>query len=144
MITITEENIFDSPVLHLVNPVNTSGVCNTSLMQGFKRKFTMNFAAYAERCASDAFRVTDVTMNFDRDKFVINVPIKGHFKSSPTLESIENCLVSLRKLLMSNNIKAVAIPFLGEGQIEWVDFYNSIDGYLGDLDVQIFLHKNTF
>lgn len=137
---ISDSDIFLTKAPYLINPVNTIGVPpKGDISVIFKQKFPNNFRFYTSKCVNGLFKIGDLIVFNDRTKNIINFPTKDHFKGHVTLDWLESGMVSLRKLVLNENIPHVAFPIM-DTQMPLNDFKNLIDGYLGDLNIQIDIH----
>ena len=66
MITYFNDDLFDSGAKVLVNPVNCVGVMGRGLAACFKKKFPINFQAYASHCHNNRMTTEDIFVCQDR------------------------------------------------------------------------------
>lgn len=150
MITYTKGNLLDAPVEALVNTVNTVGVMGKGIALMFKERFPKNMSEYAKACKEDRVQTgimfvtkTDELMG---PRWIINFPTKQHWKGKSKIEWIESGLKDLRKFLIENDIRSIAIPPLGSGNggLEWQTVKLKIEKELSDLnDVEILIYEPT-
>jgi O-acetyl-ADP-ribose deacetylase (regulator of RNase III) len=147
MIRIIEGNMMQSEAEALVNTVNTVGVMGKGIALQFKQAFPSNHKQYAAACKSQALQVGQLLAIWDQNlelgrKLIINFPTKIHWRNPSKYEYIENGLVALRALLISENIKSIAIPPLGcgLGGLDWHKVKPMIETALQDLDTEIMIY----
>lgn len=150
MITYTQGNLLEAKVEALVNTVNTVGVMGKGIALMFKERFADNYQRYAAACKAKQVRtgkifVTEVR-ELDGPRWVINFPTKQHWKPPSQMEWIVDGLHDLRRFLLENRVKSVAIPPLGAGNggLDWAKVREEIDLALSDLkDVEILVFEPT-
>lgn len=140
MITYDSGDLFDSGVEALVNTVNTVGVMGKGLALQFKRRYPDNFREYADACERGEVQlghmfVVSVT-ELAGPRFIINFPTKGHWRGRSRLESIEQGLDDLVRVVREHGLRSVALPALGAGNggLDWADVKNAIERHLAGLD----------
>ena len=152
MLRLTSGNILESEAQVLVNPVNTVGVMGKGLALGFKEKFPKNFLAYVDAC-----RVGDVVvgkmfvfqlpqgdgMKDGSPRYIVNFPTKSHWRNPSKMEWIEDGLEDLRKFLIAEKIKSIAIPPIGAGLggLDWPQVKKRIIDALQDLDLEVLVFE---
>jgi O-acetyl-ADP-ribose deacetylase (regulator of RNase III) len=119
MITFTQGNLLEARAEALVNTVNTVGVMGKGIALMFKERFDENFRRYAAACKAGEVRtgrmfVTEVN-ELDGPRWIVNFPTKQHWRGDSRLEWISEGLEDLRRFLIENKVKSVAIPPLGTG-----------------------------
>jgi O-acetyl-ADP-ribose deacetylase (regulator of RNase III) len=150
MIEFTKGNLLEANVDALVNTVNTVGVMGKGVALMFKEAFPDNFKAYEKACKHKEIRVGKMFVterqNFIGPKWIINFPTKQHWRNPSKIEWIEEGLEDLKRTIIENNIRSLAIPPLGSGNggLEWANVRPRIEAALGDLrDVQIVVYEPT-
>ncbi|MEF3075429.1 macro domain-containing protein [Methylobacter sp. Wu1] len=150
MITFTQGNLLEAPVEALVNTVNTVGVMGKGIALMFKERFVENFHLYVIACKAKQVQtgsmfVTEVHELGDGPRWIINFPTKQHWRAPSRMEWIIEGLQDLRRFLIEQQIKSVAIPPLGAGNggLEWAAVRGQIERALGDLDVEILVFEPT-
>lgn len=140
MIEYTTGNLLAAQAEALVNTVNTVGVMGKGIALMFKELFPDNFSEYARACDAGAVQVGHMHVfhrgGFLNPRFIINFPTKKHWRHPSKLEWIDEGLRDLRRVIIENEIKSVALPPLGSGngKLEWSDVKPLIQRHLGDLD----------
>lgn len=150
MIRYTQGNLLEAPVEALVNTVNTVGVMGKGIALMFKERFPANMAAYAKACKANQvvtgrMFVTE-TGELMGPRWIVNFPTKQHWRARSKMEWIESGLQDLRRFLIENRVKSIAIPPLGAGNggLEWQDVKPRIEQALSDLDdVEILIYEPT-
>jgi O-acetyl-ADP-ribose deacetylase (regulator of RNase III) len=140
MLRFTTGNLFDSDVDALVNTVNTVGVMGKGIALMFKASFPENFRAYRLACTKHEVAVGRMfvtqTGQMCGPKWIINFPTKQHWRDPSRLEWIADGLQDLRRVILQNGIRSIAIPALGAGNggLEWLHVQRMIQDALSDLD----------
>lgn len=150
MITYTKGNLLDAPAEALVNTVNTVGVMGKGIALMFKERFPTNMNEYAKACKE--YRVKTGTMFVTEThelmgpRWVVNFPTKQHWRGDSKMEWIESGLEDLRRFLLENQVKSIAIPPLGSGNggLDWQAVKPKIEQALADLtQVEILVYEPT-
>ncbi len=148
MITYIRGNLLEANAEALVNTVNTVGVMGKGIALMFKQRFADNFQRYAVACKAGEVRtgkmfVTEVR-ELDGSRWVINFPTKQHWRAPSKMEWVVEGLRDLRRFLVENKVKSVAIPALGAGLggLKWNEVRKEIELALADLkDVEILIYE---
>lgn len=148
MITYTKGNLLDADVEVLVNAVNTVGVMGKGIALMFKQRFPKNMQEYVVACKAGQVQIgqmfatrTDATTGA---KWIVNFPTKQHWRGYSQMAWIEEGLQDLRRFIIENDIKSIAIPPLGAGLggLSWHDVKPRIIEALQDLtDVNIVIFE---
>jgi O-acetyl-ADP-ribose deacetylase (regulator of RNase III) len=140
MITFTEGNLLDAKAEALVNTVNTVGVMGKGIALMFKEAFPENFREYADACKNKEIRVGRVFVTERHNwvggpKWIVNFPTKQHWRNPSKLEWIKDGLQDLKKFLVENNVRSIALPPLGSGNggLDWQNVKPLIEEVLGTL-----------
>lgn len=149
MITFTQGNLLEARTEALVNTVNTVGVMGKGIALMFKERFADNFRHYALACKAGEVQtgrmfVAEVN-ELDGPRWIVNFPTKQHWRSPSQMAWVVDGLQDLRRFLLENNVKSIAIPPLGAGNggLKWVDVRPQIEAALGDLDIDIQIFEPT-
>lgn len=149
MITFTRGNLLEARAEALVNTVNTVGVMGKGIALMFKERFADNFRRYAAACKAKEVRtgtmfVTEVN-ELDGPRWIINFPTKQHWRGNSRLEWITEGLQDLRRFLIENQVKSIAIPPLGAGNggLNWEKVRPQIEQALANLDTDILVFEPT-
>ncbi len=150
MIRFTQGNLLDAQVQAVVNTVNTVGVMGKGIALMFKECFPDNFNAYEKACKRKELVlgrmfVTE-SLELSGPRWIINFPTKAHWRFPSKLEWIESGLADLRRVIVENGIRSIAVPPLGSGNggLKWSDVRRRIETGLGDLpNVEIIVYEPT-
>jgi O-acetyl-ADP-ribose deacetylase (regulator of RNase III) len=147
MIKYTQGNLLEARAEALVNTVNTVGVMGKGIALMFKERFAENFRLYAAACKAKDVRtgkmfVTEVN-ELDGPRWIVNFPTKQHWRGNSKMEWITEGLHDLRRFLIENNVKSIAIPPLGTGNggLNWVEVRPRIEALLAGLDTEILVFE---
>lgn len=150
MITYQQGNLLESDADALVNTVNTVGVMGKGIALMFKERFPENYRLYASACKLKEVRTGHMFVTavheLDGPKWIINFPTKQHWRASSQLSWIHDGLADLKKVIVDNQIKSIAVPPLGAGNggLQWDSVKAEIDSVLSDLsDVEIVVFEPT-
>ncbi|WBX94851.1 type II toxin-antitoxin system antitoxin DNA ADP-ribosyl glycohydrolase DarG [Pseudoxanthomonas mexicana] len=149
MITFTQGNLLEARAEALVNTVNTVGVMGKGIALMFKERFADNFRRYAVACKAKEVRtgkmfVTEVN-ELDGPRWIVNFPTKQHWRGDSKIEWITDGLQDLRRFLIENKVKSIAIPPLGAGNggLDWAEVRPQIEDALAGLDTEILVFEPT-
>ena len=149
MITFTQGNLLEARTEALVNTVNTVGVMGKGIALMFKERFDENFRRYAAACKAKEVQtgkmfVTPVH-DLDGPRWIVNFPTKQHWRAPSRMEWVVDGLQDLRRFLIEQQVKSIAIPPLGAGNggLEWAEVREQIERTLGDLDIDILVFEPT-
>ncbi|MCA9892597.1 MAG: macro domain-containing protein [Anaerolineae bacterium] len=143
MITYVFDDMFYSPARVLVNPVNTVGTMGTWLSKDFKRFFPTMFLAYQELCQTDRFDVGNLMLFRGAHRWVLNLPVKRHFRASITPDNIEAGLKKFAAIYATYDITLISFPALGYDQpgLDWnAEIRPLMEAYLRPLPIMVYLH----
>ncbi len=152
MIRFTNGNLLDADAEALVNTVNTVGVMGKGLALMFKRRFTQNMSAYATACAEGEIKTGTMFVTRPNEllgpTWIINFPTKQHWRTPSQMQWIIDGLQDLRRFIVANHVRSIAIPPLGAGNggLHWPDVRTEIVKALSDLDtvdIQIYQPRVT-
>lgn len=153
MISFTQGNLLEANTEALINTVNTVGVMGKGIALMFKEAFPENFKAYEEACKRKDVRVGQMFVTERRQlmgpKWIINFPTKKHWRHPSKLDWIEEGLEDLKRVIIENGVRSVAVPPLGSGNggLEWGAVRSLIEQALGslpDVDVIVFEPTRTY
>jgi len=149
MINFTQGNLLEAKVEALVNTVNTVGVMGKGIALMFKDRFKDNFRQYAQACKEGRVQTGKMFVTepseLDGPRWIVNFPTKQHWKGNSRLEWIIEGLQDLRRFLIENEVKSIAIPPLGAGNggLDWPTVRKQIEVALKDLDLVITVFEPT-
>ncbi len=150
MIRYTQGNLLDANVEAVVNTVNTVGVMGKGIALMFKERFPKNMTEYVKACKAKNVKtghmfVTE-TGELMGPRWIINFPTKQHWRAPSKMEWIVEGLQDLKKILLENKVKSIAIPPLGagNGKLDWSDVKREIENALSGLsEVEIIVFEPT-
>lgn len=147
MIRYTQGDLLHAPEQAITNAVNTVGVMGKGLALQFKQRFPENFRAYAAACQMGEVKVGQMFVTRreppEGPRWIINFPTKQDWRHPSRLEWVESGLHDLRRVLLAEGIRSVALPKLGcgLGGLDWNKVRPLIDTILGDLeDVEVVVY----
>ena len=149
MITFTQGNLLEARAQALVNTVNTVGVMGKGIALMFKDRFGDNFRQYAAACKAGQVQTSHMFITepaeLDGPRWIVNFPTKQQWRSPSRLEWVTQGLQDLRRFLLENHVKSIAIPPLGAGNggLDWPAVREQIEQALGDLDLEITVFEPT-
>lgn len=78
-------------------------------------------------------------------RWIVNFPTKQHWRSPSRMEWVVAGLQDLRRFLLQEQVKSIAIPPLGAGNggLDWAQVRSQIEAALGDLDIEILVFEPT-
>jgi O-acetyl-ADP-ribose deacetylase (regulator of RNase III) len=136
-------NLLKAEAEALVNTVNTEGVMGKGIALQFKRAFPANYERYRRACEAGDVQLGKMFVTgpelLHGPRLIVNFPTKAHWKSRSRLADIEVGLQDLRRVLLMNDVKSVAVPPLGcgLGGLNWADVKPRIEAALGDLPIHV-------
>ena len=150
MIKYTTGNLLDAPVEVLVNTVNTVGVMGKGIALMFKERFDKNMKEYVKACKAKEVQVGKMfatkTDELIGPLWVVNFPTKKHWRHPSKMEWIVDGLQDLKRFILEEHVKSIAIPPLGAGNggLSWPAVREQIELALSDLhDVEILIFEPT-
>lgn len=148
MIHYVKGNLLESDAEALVNTVNTVGVMGKGIALQFKEAYPENYRVYNNACRKKELHIGSVLLVEDSNlasgsKIIVNFPTKTHWRLPSEYSYIELGLQSLRREIVSRQIKSIAIPPLGShnGGLDWLRVKQMVETTLGDLDCDIYLYE---
>lgn len=150
MIQYTQGNLLDANTEAIVNTVNTVGVMGKGIALMFKERFPKNMAEYAKACKIKEVQTGKMFVTETNElmgpKWVVNFPTKQHWRANSKMEWITSGLDDLRRFIIENDVKSIAIPPLGagNGKLDWEDVKPEIEQRLSDLEgVDVIIYEPT-
>lgn len=148
MIRYTQGNLLDAEAEALVNTVNTVGVMGKGIALMFKERFPDIFKAYKTACERGELETGNVfltpTGELQGARWVIHFPTKQHWRPPSKIEWIDAGLADLKRVIVREGIRSIAIPPLGSGngKLDWADVRPLIERHLSDLaDVEVIVYE---
>nr|WP_312991156.1 macro domain-containing protein [Brevundimonas diminuta] len=146
MITFSKGDLLQSGAEAVINTVNCVGVMGKGIALQFKQAFPRNYDAYRRACDAGEVRLGEMFVfagSMINPRWIINFPTKGHWKAKSRLSDIETGLEDLKRVILENGIRSIAVPPLGcgNGGLDWAEVEPVIRRALGDLnevDVRLF------
>lgn len=149
MIKFTQGNLLEARAEALVNTVNTVGVMGKGIALMFKERFPENFRRYASACKAGEVQVgrmfvTEVS-ELDGPRWIINFPTKQHWRGRSRMEWIAEGLHDLRRFLVEERVRSIAVPPLGAGNggLDWAEVRPLVETILAGLDTEIVVFEPT-
>lgn len=150
MMRFVKGNLLEAKAEALVNTVNTIGVMGKGIALMFKEAFPPNFRAYESACERREVKIGHMfvteTSALEGPRWIINFPSKKHWRQPSKLEWIVQGLEDLRRVIIDNKIRSIALPPLGSGNggLDWDEVRPEIERALGDLvDVDVIVYEPT-
>lgn len=114
-------SIFSTPARALVNPVNIRGVMGAGLAEQFKMRYPRHYDNYRAACRRGTLMTGTVLSFSERDKIIICLPTKVHWREKSRLSVIRAGARALAAEMERLEIESVAVPALGcgLGQLSW-------------------------
>lgn len=145
-IHMSDGDLLKAPTQALVNTVNTEGVMGKGIALQFKRAYPDMFKAYARACKDGRVRLGTMwlwpTGLLEGPQLIVNFPTKGHWRSKSRLNDIREGLADLRRVIIEQDLRSIAIPPLGcgNGGLDWAVVRPVIEDALDGLDsVDVYL-----
>jgi len=147
MIRYTTGNLLEAKADALVNTVNTVGIMGKGIALMFREAFDENFRAYTAACKQGDVQVGRMFVTERHavlgPRWVINFPTKQDWRTKTKLQWVVDGLADLRRIILENGIRSIALPPLGcgNGGLDWAAVRPKIEEMLGDLeevDIQVF------
>lgn len=149
MINFTTGNLLEAQAEALVNTVNTVGVMGKGIALMFKERFVENNRLYSAACKAKQVHtgkmfVTE-TNELTGPRWIVNFPTKQNWRAKSQMAWIIEGLQDLRRFIIKQNVKSIAIPPLGAGNggLDWLAVREQIELALADLDVEILVYEPT-
>lgn len=148
MITyITHGNIFNiEGVYNYAHGCNCAGAMGKGIALQFKERFPTMYTMYKQLCKENLFHPGDIfPFNYNDTFYVFNLGTQATWKTTATLEAIEE---STRRMLLfasENNVSKIAMPKIGAGLggLNWDDVKNIIENTAKDYpDIDIYIVEN--
>ena len=147
MIRFTQGNLLEAKTEALVNTVNTVGVMGKGIALMFKERFAENYRLYSAACKAGEVETGKVHVTavneLDGPRWIVNFPTKRHWRSPSQMAWITEGLHDLRRFLIENDVKSVAVPPLGAGNggLKWPEVREQIVDVLSDLNVDVLVFE---
>ena len=107
-------DIFTSDAEALVNTVNCVGVMGKGIALEFKRRYPDMFNAYRSARSRRELSPGNVWMyRTKNNRIIFNCAVKDDWRNPSRIEWVEFCLNELVQLCRANNVKSLALPWMG-------------------------------
>jgi len=150
MIRHTKGNLLNADADALVNTVNEVGVMGKGIALMFRKTFPANTENYEKAVESKQVKMGRMFVSENRSlvgpRWIINFPIKKHWRNPLKLEWVHDGLKDLVRVLREREIHSVALPPLGcgNGGLDWTVVRREIEAALGDLaGVEVLVYEPT-
>lgn len=147
MIEEVRGNLLDAEVDALVNTVNTVGVMGKGVALQFKQAFPENYDFYKRACSRGELSLGHVLVydsgKLGKQRYIVNFPTKGHWRSRSRLDDIRQGLKDLALAIEHFHITSIAVPALGcgNGGLDWSSVRTLIHNELSGLsDVRVLVY----
>ncbi len=142
MICYTNTDLFSSPMQTWVNPVNTVGAMGAGLAKEFKSRFPEMFQEYLQLCRSRKFKIGELHLYRDENKWILNLPTKKDWRDNSELNYIETSLKKFVESYKEMGIISVSFPKLGcgKGGLLWEEVQPKMVGILEEVDIPVLIH----
>lgn len=143
MITFVVADVLHSPAQVLVNPVNTVGSMGRGLPRRFKTLYPDMYQQYRQMCRSGRFDIGSLWLYKTPHKWILNFPIKVHWRDAARLEYIEQGLQAFVNSFGQREMRSVSFPMLsaGLGGLDWESEVRPLlEQYLDPLPFPVYIH----
>ncbi|HEX2618839.1 MAG TPA: macro domain-containing protein, partial [Phototrophicaceae bacterium] len=144
MITYVNGDLLQSPAKVLVNPTNTVGVMGRGLAADFKRIYPEMFDQYRTLCETRRLAVGQLHLYRTPHKWVLNFPIKKHWREEVRLDDIEAGLQKFAAIYADQGMTSVSFPAveMGDTELNWrYKVRPLMEAYLDPLPIMIYIHR---
>lgn len=146
MLRYTDTTVFNVGAQTIVNAVNCVGVMGAGLALEFQLRFPDMEKDYVQRCNQKKVAVGRPYLYKDySNPLILNFPTKTHWKYPSKIEWIEQGLEYFSANYQRGGITSIAFPKLGcsNGGLEWEIVSPLMEKYLQNLDIDVFICKDT-
>lgn len=144
MITLVYGDLFYSPARVLVNPVDVTGAMKTGLAADFKWFFPAMFEAYRDHCQTDRFHIGQLMLYKTPHRWILNLPVKRHWRAEATLETIEQGLTLFESAYADYGLTSVSFPLFGteesDSPLVTDEVLSLMRAYLDPLPIPVYVH----
>ncbi len=142
MLTIVYGDLFMSPARVLVNPVNTVGTMAGDLGEDFRQVYPEMFAAYQRLCEADQLNVGQLMLYRTPHKWILNLPVKRHYRAIIRLDAVEMGLRRIAALYAEQCFTSISLPFvaLRDSPSDDQALMGLLRSYLGTLPIMVYVH----
>lgn len=150
MIEFTQGNLLEARAEALVNTVNTVGVMGKGIALMFKDAYPENTRAYECACKEGEVQVGRMFVTERTDlvgpRWIVNFPTKKHWRHPSKIEWIDEGLEDLKRFLVANQVRTIALPPLGSGNggLDWNQVRPRIEAAFRDLpEITVIVYEPT-
>ena len=143
MLTYVTISLFESPAQTLVNTVNTVGVMGKGIAAVFKELYPEMYKRYRRLCQEGELDVGMLYIYRTRNKIIVNIPTKKHWRQRSRVEYIEAGLEKFITHYGDYGISSVSFPQLGcgHGELDWETQVQPVmERFLRDLPIPVYIH----
>lgn len=139
-----KENILESDVDAIVNPINYKGVMGAGLAKAFKEKYLERFKDYKTKYEQNLIEIRVLNMYRTDGELIVNFPTEIVWRRKSRLEWIEEGLHHFKENYKSWGIKSIALSQLGfgKGGLNWEDVKPLMKKNIDKLDIQVVIYVN--
>ena len=144
MISIIDENVFDSKAECIVNTINCVGLMGKGLALEFATRYPELEKVYIEQCEKHQIH-TGVLYYYEiNGQKIINFPTKFHYKNPSQMEWIEEGLDYFVNNYKKWDFKSIAFPLLGarNGGLDAQEVIKVMQDKLSSVDIEVFICLN--
>lgn len=112
---IVPQSIFDTPADAFTNSINCSGAMGAGIALEFKNRYPKMFEDYKIKCQKKLIKPGDCYAYWDDENHIwlLGLAVKNDWKQWATEEWMEQCLKSMKLIILENDIKSVNMPLIG-------------------------------
>lgn len=150
MIEFTQGNLLEARAEALVNTVNTVGVMGKGIALMFRDAYPENTRAYERACKEGEVQVGRMFVTERTDlvgpRWIVNFPTKKHWRHPSKIEWIDEGLEDLKRFLVGNQVRTIALPPLGSGNggLDWNQVRPRIEAAFRDLpEITVVVYEPT-
>ena len=136
-------DIFASPAMTLVNPVNCVGVMGAGLALEFRKRYPDMYGHYRDICADNLLEPGKLWLWRRRWPWVLNFPTKTHWRKPSRKDFIVLGLEELIAQYQGRGITSIAFPRLGcgHGGLDWEVVRPLILRAAEQMDIPVYIHS---
>ena len=134
-------DIFTSPVNNtIIHCVSADKALGKGIALSIKNEYP-NMIPSFNNTTFEIGKAYGFTNHTDK-RSIINLVTKNRYYEKPTYSSLEQSLYSAKELIISHNIKRIAMPRIGCGldRLDWDRVAYLISGIFNDLDIEITIY----
>lgn len=142
MLTIVYGDLLMSPARVLVNPVNTVGTMAGDLGEDLRQVYPAMFAEYQRLCEADQLNIGQVMLYRTPHKWILNLPVKRHYRANVRLDAVESGLRRIATLYAEQHFTSISLPAaeLCDSPSDQPALMGLLRSYLGTLPIMVYAH----